>query len=349
MAPFHLDDCIADEYIFSEGKTIACIANSVNVLQDKWSDRYIGLLGLGAYVGNIARFSGYLESHCIGDPTFAFTPAVKMEDINELLASTNPKVWQRYLSENVDPDLRSMAMARLAESGQLSSSQLLNIFRTSTSALVRLQALELLADKRDDNFIEAIKLGVDDSYELVQRFAINFIGKSGDERLVPILIHKSISNNTSERCNFSLMNAMTMYKKDVLMNEFEKQFDNPDVKYINKAEVRAAIAKAINSNAGKWTEYMENIVGSDTPTKRRLSSIRTSRNYCPPYYIPQMMAYIEASNDADVQVALFESLGWRRYSYMAPTIAAFAKACSEDSKYPEKVRDEALKTYNRLK
>ena len=94
---------------------------------------------------------------------------------------------------------------------------------------------------------------------------------------------------------------------------------------------------------------MENIVGSDTPTKRRLSSIRTSRNYCPPYYIPQMMAYIEASNDPDVQVALFESLGWRRYSYMAPTIAAFAKACSEDSKYPEKVRDEALKTYNRLK
>lgn len=346
---FHLDDCIADEYIFNEGNTIACIANSVNVLQDKWSDRYIGLLGLGAYVGNIPRFSGYLESHCIGDPTFAFTPAVKMEDINELLASTNPKLWQRYLPENVEPDLRSMAMARLAESGQLSSAQLLNIFRTSTSALVRLQALELLADKRDDNFIEAIKLGVDDSYELVQRFAINFIGKSGDERLVPILIHKSISNNTSERCNFSLMNAMTMYKKDVLMNEFEKQFDNPDVKYINKAEVRAAIAKAINSNAGKWTEYMENIVGSDTPTKRRLSSIRTSRNYCPPYYIPQMMAYIEASNDADVQVALFESLGWRRYSYMAPTIAAFAKACSEDSKYPEKVREEALKTYNRLK
>ena len=346
---FHLDDCIADEYIFSEGNTIACIANSVNVLQDKWADRYVGLLGLGAYVGDIVRFSGYLESQCIGDPTFAFAPAVKTEDINELLASSNLKLWQRYLSEKNLPDMRSMAMARFFESGQLSTSQLLDIFRTSSSALVRLQALELLSEKHDDNFIEAVKLGVDDSYELVQRFAINFIGKSGDERLVPVLIHKSISNNTSERCNFSLMNAMTMFKKDVLMSEFKKQFDNPDVRYINKENMRKTIEKAINSNAGKWTEYMENIIGPETPKKRRIMSIRMSRNYCPPYYIPQIMDYIKTCTDPEVQTAIFESLGWRRYSYMAPRIAAFAKACSEDSKYPETVREEALKTYNRLK
>ena len=346
---FHLDDCIADEYIFNDGKTIACIANSVNVLQDKWADRYVGLLGLGAYIGNIVKFSGYLESQCIGDPTFAFAPAVKIDGINEMLSSTDSKVWRRYLSDKELPDMQSMAMEKLFDNGQLSTSQLLNMFRTSTSALVRLQALELLSEKHDDNFIEAVKLGVDDSYELVQRFAINFIGKSGDERLVPALIHKSISNNTSERCNFSLMNAMTMFKKDVLMSEFKKQFNNPDVQYFNKEKVGQAIAKAIDSNAGKWTEYMENIIGPATPKKRRIMSIRTSRNYCPPYYIPQMMDYIKTSNDPEVQKAIFESLGWRRNSYMAPRIAAFAKACSEDSKYPEDVREEALKTYNRLK
>ena len=94
---------------------------------------------------------------------------------------------------------------------------------------------------------------------------------------------------------------------------------------------------------------MENIIGAETPKKRRIMSIRMSRNYCPPYYIPQIMDYIKTCTDPEVQTAIFESLGWRRCSYMAPRIAAFAKACSEDSKYPETVREEALKTYNRLK
>ena len=346
---FHLDDCIANEYIFGQGNTIACIANSVNVLQDKWADRYTGLLGLGMYIGRIAQLSGYLESHCIGDPTFAFTPAVKTEDINELLSSGNDKVWQKYMSEHALPALRSIAMEKLQLSGKLSSAQLLNIFRTSRSALVRAQALVLLANAADDDFIEALKLGIDDSYELVQRFAINYIGKSGDERLVPALIHKSIENNTSERCNFSIMNAMTMFKKDLLMAEFAKQFDREDVHYIHKDNVRKEIEKAINANAGKWTEYMENIIGNDTPNKRRMMSIRMSRNYCPPYYIPQILEYIGKCNDPEIQVAIFETLGWRRYSYMAPRIAEFAKKCSEDSRYAKAVQQEALKTYNRLK
>ena len=83
---FHREDCIANEYIFSPGRTVVCIANTVNVLQDKWSDRYIGLLGLGMNVGEVARYSGYLESHTIGDPTFTFSPVVPVADINRLLA-----------------------------------------------------------------------------------------------------------------------------------------------------------------------------------------------------------------------------------------------------------------------
>ena len=142
---------------------------------------------------------------------------------------------------------------------------------------------------------------------------------------------------------------MTMFRKEPLLAEFARQFDRPEVRYVQKSQVRKDIEKAINSNAGKWTEYMENIIGSDTPIKRRLMSIRTSRNYCPPYYVPQLLEYLEKCDNPDIQVALFEALGWRRYSYMAPRIAAFAKACSEDSRYAEPVRKEALKTYNRLK
>ena len=41
---FNNDDCIANEYIFQPGTTVAVLANTVNSLQDKWSDRFIGLL-----------------------------------------------------------------------------------------------------------------------------------------------------------------------------------------------------------------------------------------------------------------------------------------------------------------
>lgn len=69
---FHRDSSIANAYIFSPGRTVAVLANSVNVLQDKWVDRYVGLTGLGMSVGNLAKYAPYLEQHLIGDPTFRF-------------------------------------------------------------------------------------------------------------------------------------------------------------------------------------------------------------------------------------------------------------------------------------
>ena len=48
---FHLDECIAASYIFGPGDCIVTQGNSVNALQDKWPDRYIGLLDCGVRIG----------------------------------------------------------------------------------------------------------------------------------------------------------------------------------------------------------------------------------------------------------------------------------------------------------
>ena len=130
---FHREDCIANEYIFSPGRTVVCIANTVNVLQDKWSDRYIGLLGLGMNVGEVARYSGYLESHTIGDPTFTFSPVVPVADINRLLAEGKVSDWKKQLKNSYFPDLQCMAIEQLVRRGELSSVELLDLFRQSSS------------------------------------------------------------------------------------------------------------------------------------------------------------------------------------------------------------------------
>ncbi len=346
---FHREDCIANEYIFSTGRNIACIANTVNSLQDKWSDRYIGLLGMGMCVGDLARYSGYLESHVIGDPTFAFTPMVEDVNVNELLAEQDVSVWKRWLHDSEWPDLQCMAIEQMNRKGLISSEELLAIFRSSSNGLVRTQALVSLSEVRDDNFIEAIKLAVDDSYELVQRFGLIYLGKSGDERLIPSLIKVSISNNTSERCNFNALNALSFYPQEKLLAEFDKQFNSDDVCYINKENVGNTIKKAIDSASKRWVEGVMSIVADDTNDKKRQSQIRSLRNYCPYYLIPHLLSYVKVSEQPEMQVMLLEALGWHKYSYMAPQIATCAKEMSENGNLPQEVRDEALKTYNRVK
>ena len=310
----------------------------------------MGLLGLGANVGFIPRFSGYLESQVIGDPTFSFASAdPSVGNINELLAANNYRVWAKFLKNDKYPDLKSMAIEQYHQAGKISSAELLDIFRNSKSALVRVQALTSLSDDHDDNFIKAVSLGVDDSYELVQRFSLNYVSKNGDPRLIPALIRISISNNTSERCNFSAQNALSMFPEDKLLSEFARQFDNDSVCYLNKVRVRKGIAKAISSSAKKWTSEIDDVCNEETPIKRRRMAIRTTRNFTPPYEIGRLIETVKTTKNPEVQTMILESLGWRNCSYLSAKIAEFAKQVSEDNNYAPEVRNEALKTYNRTK
>ena len=135
----------------------------------------MGLLGLGMNVGYIPVYSGLLESQCIGDPTFHFESKAP-SSINSLLASpdSNLKTWKKLLTSDY-PDFRCMAIEQLHRANAISSEELLQIFKTTPYAIVRIQALTSLAENNDDLFIEAIRLGVNDSYEMVQRFALRYL------------------------------------------------------------------------------------------------------------------------------------------------------------------------------
>ena len=85
---FHLDDCIATSYIFGPGDCVVTQGNSVNALQDKWPDRYIGLLDCGVRIGQWGRHVHYLETHLIGDPTYRFVNrALPGTDLNTALTA----------------------------------------------------------------------------------------------------------------------------------------------------------------------------------------------------------------------------------------------------------------------
>lgn len=345
---FHRDNCIADAYIFNDGKTVAVLANSVNVLQDKWVDRYVGLVGMGMNAGNLVKYGPYLEYHLIGDPTFSFKPSVKTFDIDQALFSGSTGLWKKALKCEEYPVLQTMAIEQLFRKGKLSSADLLEIFKTSKHGVVRVQALVNLSECRDDNFIEALSLSVGDSYEMVERFGMNMIALSGDERLIPALISAAIRNNTTERIEFGVKQALPMFETDKLMAEFEKQFD-ASTAYMDSEKVKHQIAFAIGKNSKKWLDDMKEITLPDTKPGSRMNTIRAMRNYHVHQSVPMLIEYMKSCGDERIQIDMLEAFGWFGLSYRAGEIAAAAKSISEDDSYPQAVRAEALKTYNRLK
>ena len=344
---FHQDDCIANEYIFQPGSTVAVIANTVNALQDKWYDRFIGLTAQGGCVGDVVRFSNLLESHVIGDPTFRFAPVPGSVDVDGLLLQNKASSWKRLLKSPL-PDVQSLAIEQLRKAGALSSADLLRIYRESPYGVVRLEALMALSATPDDHFITAVTEASQDAYELVQRQAIRFIAKNGDRRLIPALIRLSIANNTSDRCNFNVMTALACFPKEDLLAEFDRQFDAPSVQYLDKQNLRGKIRNTIAHSADRLTTDIDKAVKGEASKKERTFTIRALRNTLPHHKVPELLAYLQACGDGDTQILLLEALGWHTVSYHATDIAATALKMSEDASLPDAVRQEALKTYRRI-
>ncbi len=344
---FHKDDCIANEYIFQPGGTIAVMANTVNSLQDKWCDRTIGLLNQGGCVGDLSRFSTFLESHIIGDPTYRFATAKDMPDIDHLVNFGTTAQWQQLLSKGT-PEQQVVAIDQLQQRGAIDSKQLLSIYQSSPYAIVRMQAMRSITDCRDDNTIALLIDASQDHNELVQRFAIKYIGQSGDDRLIPALMRLSIANNTSDRCTFDAGQAMQMYPKDKLLSEFARQFDSPAVQYIRKDSVRKVIEKAIIHHSSRMAdELIANLADTASVKDRRLS-IRATRNIPIHHAMPQLIDYVENKANEEFQLLIIEALGWHPLSYQNERISEAMLRIQKNKKYSQAVRDEALKTYNRL-
>lgn len=344
---FQKEKNISSAYLF-EGQTIAVMANTVNVIQDKWHDRYVGLMAMGMCAGRMVQLHPYLESHLLGDPTFFFTPLANTFNVNEALVDGGERFWRKKL-RNPYTAVRTLAMRQLVYEGKKNySSLLLDIFRNSTSYVERMEALELLAIYNDENFITCLQLAVNDSYELIQRFALKYISKKGDTRLVPALIRVAIRNNTSERIEFNTKMALGVYPEAELMKEFEKQFFQSRL-YTNEVEVYHAIKNSIKANAGKWEkEIGELFYKKEMKEKQQIFKIRMLRNYNFHSLVPQLLEYLQQMPEPDLQVQLLEALGWFHLSYRNLEIAKIALQMSQNSVFSPQVREEALKTYKRL-
>jgi len=150
---FHLDEYIAGEYVFGKGNVVAGEGNSVNCLQDKWADEFLGWLNKGVRVGLRHREINLLESHLIGDPTFRFSSDSKY-DLNKMLVLGRKTIsdWRKLL-KNEDDILRGTAVRILFYNLKSKfENELVDIYQRDKSFNVRLHALKSLAEINGEGF-----------------------------------------------------------------------------------------------------------------------------------------------------------------------------------------------------
>lgn len=245
---FREKDYIAGRYIMSEGKCVTTFANSVNVLQDKMANEMLGLLGMGARVGQWAKLTNILESHIIGDPTLRFQ-SINGVDANALFKAPYDEGRMLELLQSPYADIQNFALHNLYRNGYPGISTLLRkTFETSPFMMVRFTSLALLEKIGDKNFQEVLPLAIRDSYEFIRRTSIRMMQHVGLNEYVYPQIKAYVEDNLSERVAFNIVLGLHVFDETAVREAIDKVMAETYVLQ-DKEEMREALEKANNNRS----------------------------------------------------------------------------------------------------
>lgn len=352
---FHTPDYIAGAYIFSPGGTIITQGNTVNSLQDRLPDRYLGLLSCGVRVGTWARYQQTtIETHLVGDPTYRFgNTTFPGTDLNAMLAGSghSSKVWLKLLkNEDAPADVQSIALRKLNDCGYEGIVPLLvDKFYKSQYGVVRSEAFNLMSFKRDPAFVGMVQAGVGDNCELVRRMSAAIAGRCGNPELASCVVRTLIEDKMSERASYRATDSFVLFDKETIEKAVESEFAAHPYLMEGTSYDKASLLARYDRSHNYVKGDMEVIMDREVKASKRANELTSYRNYNYHYMLGDLLAFAEdPSQDWNLRVTAIEALGWFTYSYRAGEIEdACRRIISGDA--PEPVRNEAAKTLARLK
>ncbi len=345
---FYEDEYIAGAYLFNDGKTIVTQGNTVNTIQDKWPDRYLGLLNYGLRVGQWGKYTQYLETHILGDPTYHFSSNGSLGfDINDVITRhrNDTKFWKKALA-STSVDVQCIALRMLyANNNPEISSLLKRTFKESPSMIVRLEALVLLSQLDNNDFIDVLGWATTDSYELIRRYTMDYIPKNGSESLLPFVARAILNDNTSKRIVFKISSGFRMFNLEKLEAELLKQ---ADFQPLYSKDILNQTLKSLKSSLSSRKKDYAVMVDKSAKEKERLQIIAVFRNNPVTDEIETLLSILQDPSDVpSLRWAVAEALGWYDYSYRKTYIVDQLNSISAEEKDPS-VQSEITKTINRL-
>ncbi len=348
-AAFQNDDCIANEYIFQPGGALVGLGGSVNVLQDKWPDRFLGLLAEGMMVGYLAQHTTYLEWHVIGDPTFCFAPRQGSADINTMMGTWSDSKWLSVLDSKKSIDIQAMAIYKNAANPQLSDDRLLDLLKHSPYAMLRLEAFAALKLRGGDAFVEAMQVASCDNYELLQRFAVNEMQQNGDPRIVPSMVRLLVKNNASARVRFNATMSLQFLPKDEVMPALEKEMQAVKDNVIDFDALHDKLIAEVNKSCGTWDEDIDELLEGKLEGRKALRQANFMRIYTPAYKVPSVCEFANTCSNDTLVHDLLEALGWHGTAYTSESIVQLCQSLMDNEAKATAVRNEAQKTLKRVR
>ena len=346
---FREQDFIADEYILGSGRTVACLGNSVNVLQDKSSSDLLGMLAEGYRVGEWAQQVNILESHVIGDPTYRFT-ASEAGVTKPDLRNGDTAYWLSVLrDESLSADLQSLALYKLFDLRYAGLSDLLrDTYFSSPYYTQRLQCLHLLPFYNDGNYATVLKAALEDPYEFIRRKAVYYMGKLGRNDFVPFIVQLYMEDWLSERIVFNVWQSLSHLDTGLAAELFDDAIDKADL--YDKEAFRKTVDAGIKSARSTYVSSLRAM--ADPNYKRYKKSFTSSlRNNPYPALVPDALRKLaDTSEDTQYRILLAEALGWYVRAWnRADVITGCEQILTAEPDMDPALADELTKTINRLK
>ena len=344
---FHLDEYLAGSYIFNPGKTIATLACSVNSIQDKWPDEFIGLMATGMRIGQFARLTCFLENHLIGDPTFHFTPNVNAGfDVNQalVLKEGNIAFWKKQLTSPL-VDMQALALRKLSDADYKDIVPLLEeSYFNSESFITRLEALRLLVLNHPNQALPTMTAALNDSYELIRRYAGEYAEKNGSPELLPAWIESYLKRSQEKRLRFKILGGIDAFPYADIKAEVEKQVASMTL--YDRTHVNAILEQL-----PRQEQSMEMDIKTITDPKSKPSyvsrDLRTFRNHpVGGKALDMLLAFLkDESRPIGQRIITAEVLGWYNlYHDKASIIASLKETNTND----EALKNEIQKSIARL-
>lgn len=344
---FHQDDNIAGAYIFGKGKTIATMGCTVNTIQDKWPDEFIGLMADGMRIGQFVRFTCFLENHLVGDPTFHFVPngSLKSMDVNEAIVLKEGDVafWKEQLN-SPSADMQAMALRQLSMANYKGITELLEkTYFDSDKFVVRLEAVRLLALNHPASAINVLKASINDTYELIRRFSTEYAERNSSPELLTPWVESYLLRNNEKRHQFRVTSAIDAFDHDMAKAETEKLAAG--MAWYNRTRIDEFIARFGKQKA--WMQedlvMVSNLESTDKEIANQITRYRNSP--ITPAIEPLMIVLKNEKRSEEVRVLAAEVLGWYNLHYNKASIIAQLKNFKTSNK---NVMNEVKKTINRL-
>ncbi|MBO5251678.1 MAG: HEAT repeat domain-containing protein [Bacteroidaceae bacterium] len=344
---FHLEDYLAGSYIFNPGKTIATFACSVNSIQDKWPDEFLGLMAAGMRIGQYARLTCFLENHLIGDPTLRFTPNVDAGfDINHALVLKEGDVafWKKQLNSPL-VDMQALALRQLSNADYKDIVSLLKeSYFNSNSFMVRLEALRLLVLNYPNESVSVLTAALNDSYELIRRYAGEYAEKNGSPELIPAWVESYLQRSQEKRLRFKILGGIDAFPYADVKAEIEKQ--TADMTLYNRDHVDALLAQLPRQEKSMDLD-IETITNPKSKASYVRRDLRTFRNHpVGGKALAMLLAFVkDESRPVDQRIIATEALGWYNLYHDKTSIIESLKGIQTND---EALKNEIQKSIVRL-